>query len=129
MNTKKQGDIGVGVVIAYYTSIGATVCIPLTDSQDYDLIIDEGNSAPKRVQVKRCTFKNKFGVHAVSLTVKGGNRTSVGKLKKLDISRIDILAISTPASLYIIPTSILTSTNSINLGKKYDHCKIAVAVS
>ena len=124
MNTKKQGDVGVGVVIAHYTSLGYTVCIPLTDSQDYDLIVDDGVSTPKRVQVKRCTYKNKYGISVVSLTVKGGNRTSVGKLKKLDVSRIDIVAVSTEEYLYIIPISELTSISSLNLGVKYEHCKV-----
>ena len=58
MNTKKQGDIGLGQAIGYFTSLGFTVSVPLTDSQEYDLIVDNGFSL-NRVQVKRCTYKRK----------------------------------------------------------------------
>ncbi len=42
-NSKKQGDIGLGAAIAYFTFKGFTVSIPLTDSQDYDLVVDDGH--------------------------------------------------------------------------------------
>lgn len=37
-NTKEQGTIGLGKAIAYFTSRGFVVSIPLNDSQDYDLV-------------------------------------------------------------------------------------------
>jgi hypothetical protein len=37
-NTKKQGD--VGLAIGWFTSQGHTVCVHLTDSQDYDLVVE-----------------------------------------------------------------------------------------
>ena len=36
-NSKKQGDIGLGIAIGWFATQGYTVCVPLTDSQDYDL--------------------------------------------------------------------------------------------
>ena len=41
-NSKAQGDIGLSQAIAYFAKEGYTVCIPLTDSQDYDLIVENG---------------------------------------------------------------------------------------
>jgi len=41
-NTKKQGDAGVGMAIGWCVSVGWTVCVPLTDSQEYDLVIGSG---------------------------------------------------------------------------------------
>lgn len=42
VNSKKQGDVGLGTDISFFTQRGWTVSIPLTDSQDYDLVVDEG---------------------------------------------------------------------------------------
>ena len=39
-NTRKQGDVGVGAAIAYFTEQGYMVAVPLTDNQDYDLVIE-----------------------------------------------------------------------------------------
>jgi hypothetical protein len=80
-NSKKQGDVGLGDAIAYFTRLGYTVSIPLTDSQDYDLIVDDGTSI-KRVQIKTTRFKV-YNIFIVSLTIKGGNRT-FSKIKKFD---------------------------------------------
>ena len=58
-NFKQQGNIGMAYAIAYYTKLGYVVSIPLTDSQDYDLIIDTGIKLLK-VQVKTTDFKTKM---------------------------------------------------------------------
>lgn len=116
-NTKKQGDMGLGVAIGYFTSIGYTVGIPLTDSQDYDLIIDDGNHLG-RVQVKTCSYKRKS--YEVNLSVKGGNRTSVGKLKKFDNTNCDYLFIVTEKlDKYLIPSQELVAKYNLVLGPKY----------
>ena len=65
-NTKKQGNWGLGQAIAYFTAKGLSVSIPLTDSQTYDLIVDDGTSL-KRVQVKSSTNKCSSGAYAVEL--------------------------------------------------------------
>ena len=122
MNTKKQGDIGLGKAIGYFTGLGMTVCIPLTDSQDYDLIVDNGFSL-SRVQVKRSTYIRK-GVYVVSLTVKGGNRTSKGTVKPFDKSKVDVVVVSTPESLYVISVSELTVKSQINLNSSYDKYRV-----
>ena len=38
---KEKGNTSLGVAIAYYSSNGYTVSIPLNDTQDYDLIVDK----------------------------------------------------------------------------------------
>lgn len=116
-NTKKQGDMGLGAAIGYFTKVGYTVGIPLTDSQDYDLIIDDGNQL-SRVQVKTCNFKRRS--YEVNLSVKGGNRTSVGKIKKFETSNSDYLFIVTEDSeQYFIPTKMLVAKYNLVLGPKY----------
>lgn len=118
-NSKKQGDVGHGIAIGWFASQGHTVCIPLTDSQDYDLIIDIDDKLYK-VQVKTTTFKTKYGIYNVSLTVNGGNRSGKGKIKKFDNTKVDYLFILTNSGIkYLIPTSEFTNVNSLCLGTKY----------
>ena len=40
---KEKGNTSLGIAIAYYTSNGYTVSLPLNDTQDYDLIVDKNN--------------------------------------------------------------------------------------
>lgn len=94
INSKKQGDIGLGVAIGYFVRNGYVVSIPLTDSQDYDLIVDNGNKLLK-VQVKTTGYKTDYGVYNCSLTVKGGNRSGTGKTKKISLDSFDLLFILT----------------------------------
>jgi hypothetical protein len=116
-NTKKQGDMGLGAAIFYFTKIGQTVSIPLTDSQDYDLIFDD-NISLSRVQVKSCSFKRKY--YEVNLSVKGGNRSNKGSLKKFDNSNCDFLFVLTENSdKYLIPTKDLVAKCNLVLGPKY----------
>lgn len=38
INSKEQGDIGMCYAMAYFSKIGYTVSVPITNSQDYDLL-------------------------------------------------------------------------------------------
>ena len=117
LNTKKQGDWGLGQAIAYFTSIGWTVALPLTDSQDYDIIVDNGNQL-LRVQVKTTTFKQRGVNYFVSLTTKGGNQ-SFNTIKSFDHNTVDyIFVITGDNDRYFIPSDVVG--NSISLGKLYD---------
>lgn len=121
-NTKKQGDAGVGMAIGWFASRGWTVSIPLTDSQDYDLIVDNG--AIQRVQVKSTSFKSKYGVFTISLTVKGGNRSGTGKIKKFDKTKVDaVFALTSTGDMYFIPVNAV-ATSSISLGHKMQKYRV-----
>ncbi len=117
-NTKKQGDMGLGEAIYYFTSIGYTVGIPLTDSQDYDLMVD-GEFGLKRVQVKTCSYKRRE--YEVNLSVKGGNRTSKGKIKRFDNTQSDyiFIVVTQTSDRYLIPSKELTAKHNLVLGPKY----------
>lgn len=52
INSKKQGDIGMCYAMAYYAKLGWTVSVPVTDSQDYDLVVDNGTRLFKRYKLK-----------------------------------------------------------------------------
>jgi hypothetical protein len=115
INSKKQGDAGLGAAIAYYTSIGATVSIPLTDSQDYDLVV-EVDGALRRVQV-RTTTQSKYGAFVVGLRVLGGNQSWSGVVKTLVDTHVDDLFVLTAdGTRYLMPVTSISSRNTLTLG-------------
>lgn len=114
VNSKKRGDIGLGAAIFWFAKNGVTVSIPLTDSQDYDLVVDMGGL--KRVQVKTTSNVSKSGSYEVGLRVCGGNRSGSGKIKKFNKNKIDLLfVLDANGATYLIPSSQLNVTNSISL--------------
>ena len=76
LSSQKQGNIGLGNAIAYFTKLGCTISIPLNDCQDYDLVV-EINGVLKRVQVKTSRFKAPSGKYVVSLVSSGGSKREV----------------------------------------------------
>jgi len=122
-NSKKQGDVGLGSAISYFTSKGLTVCIPLTDSQDYDLVVDLNGL--KKIQVKTTTSKPRYDIFVVCLKVCGGNK-SRSTIKKFDPSFVDfVFVLTNEGETYLLPSSICGST-AISLGKDKEKYKLIV---
>jgi hypothetical protein len=128
-NSKKQGDMGLGFAICYFVSKGYTTSLPLTDSQDYDLIVDIDNKLCK-VQVKTTSYKRsqkdcKNSYWTINLSVKGGNR-SYNTIKKFDNLKVDYLFIITSEmDKYLIPCSELSNAkHSLTLYKPWDKFKL-----
>ena len=117
MNTKLQGNVGLGQAIAYYTSLGYVVSLPLNDSQKYDLIYDDGKLW--RVQVKTSFHKAPSGSFIVQLRQKGGSSRS--KLVRLfDPKSADfIFVFCEDGTRYLIPCSTVKCTSDMTLGPKY----------
>jgi hypothetical protein len=116
-NSKIQGDIGLGAAIGWFTKEGYTVSIPLTDSQDYDMVVDDGDG-PKRVQVKTTTQRQKLGGYQVELRTLGGNQSWSGTVKYFNRHRIDYLFILTDDGRQFFIPSEVVPTRSINVGGK-----------
>lgn len=117
--TKRQGDMGLGVAIGWFSKNGYIVSIPLTDSQNYDLVIDRGGL--KKVQVKSTYFV--CGKHyKVELSTRGGVK---GEKKRAFIpSAVDYLfLVCENEDLYLIPT-FEGMPQSMTLGKKYDQYRV-----
>ena len=116
-NSKIQANIGIGMAIAYFTIKGKIVCIPLTDSQDYDLIVDiEGL---KKIQVKTTRHKNKAGNYAVELRTKthsGKKEYSYRGLGNVDY----IFVLTDEGKKYFIPKEKITSKTIIVLSSKFN---------
>tara|TARA_B100002019_G_C20696068_1_gene323403 strand:+ start:90 stop:473 length:384 start_codon:yes stop_codon:yes gene_type:complete len=120
-NSKKKGDFGVGQAIAYYTKKSYTVSIPITDSQDYDLIIENENGLQK-IQVK--TTSN----GSVNLRIMGGNSGTVQKFGNEVVYDI-LFAVCDSGEKFEIPKEEFRKhKNSLSLlCGKYDQFKIGEA--
>lgn len=123
INSKKQGDIGMCYAMAYYSKMGYTVSVPITDSQDYDLIVETSNKEIKRVQIKTTYSKSEYGIYMVNLRTNGGNKSG-NSSKKMDKEYIDwLFVLADNGDTYNIPTSSIESTRSINLEKNIKNIK------
>ena len=125
-NTKKQGDVGLGMCLSHFCSLGYTVSIPLTDSQDYDLIAEFPEVGLQKIQVKTTNSKSPGGKYVVGLRITGGNSKSnfVHKLNT-NIFYDQLFVLTSDGDKYLIPKdSIMHIKNSINLGEEYLQYKI-----
>jgi len=121
-NSKKQGDAGLGQAIAYFTSQGYDVALPLTDSADWDLIV-EMESGLKRVQVKTSYQLAESGIMMFSASVKGGNMSFNKPQKMIEDQNWDLIFLHhlVTGKQALIPKEVLTTKGQINIGgQKYN---------
>lgn len=121
---KEKGNAGLGIAIAYYTSNGYTVSIPLNDTQDYDLIVDK-DSILEKIQVKATSCKTKYDVYQVALKSTGGTK---GKTYKTIIdTKIDkVFIVTDKLDIYIIPIEKIQNKSTLNLCDKYKEYKVNI---
>lgn len=121
-NSKKQGDWGLGRAIAYFTLNEYTVSLPLTESQDYDLVVDKKSLL--KVQVKTTEqISKKTGYPIVSLRTCGGNQ-SRQTVKNFDPTKVDAIFVTTiKHGDYFIPTSRVWSVSTLTIDQRFDDCK------
>lgn len=119
---REKGNSSLGIAIAYYSTNGYTVSIPLNDTQDYDLIIDKDDKL-KKVQVKSTGCKTKYGNYQVALKSCGGTK---GKTYKTVIeTKIDeIFIVTENLMIYIIPINMIQNKSTLNLCEKYEKYKV-----
>lgn len=112
----------MGAAIAWFTSHGHTVCIPLTDSQKFDLVVCMSGTLFK-VQVKTTSDRTNLpGVYRVELrtTYPYDNRR-----QHFDSTLIDYLFAMTPTGdRFFIPAAAIKGKRSISLGAKAEQWKI-----
>jgi len=117
-NTKMQGNFGLGTAIAYFTRLGYTVSVPLTDSQGYDLIVENGKI--DKVQIKTVNKRSKRGVFRVNLKSHGRYKNT-----PFDSSCCDSLFVVTgEEDKYHIPIDQVRVKNTLDLSPKYDVFKV-----
>lgn len=117
-NSKKQGDAGLGQAIAYFTSKGYNVALPLTDSADWDMIVEIDGSL-KRVQVKTSTQLKDNGVMLFNANVTGGNKSGDKTNKLIKDQDWDLIFLHhlVTGKQALIPKDALTTKGQINIGK------------
>jgi hypothetical protein len=127
--SKNQGNIGVSKAIYEYTRLGYTVLLPFSDSDKYDLVIDNKIKLLK-VQVKTSRCKAKYGGYQVNLKTSGGN-TKTNTIRTRQIEDYDILFVLTEdGNCWSIPSDQLGNANSstvvgnTNRPNKYSEYKI-----
>ena len=114
-NPNKQGDIGMGLCISYFTVNTKTVCLPLTDSQEYDLVVDMDGL--KKISVKTSTYKLPSGGYEVNLRTCGGNYK--GKVKHFDNTSCDFVFVAcADGRLFLIPSKKITNRSGVTVGGK-----------
>jgi hypothetical protein len=120
-NSKKQGDAGLGQAIAYFTLKGYDIALPLTDSADWDLIVETENGL-QRVQVKTSGQFKPSGNEVFSLSVQGGNQSWNGKRKIVSDQNYDLLFLHHLVSgkQILIPKNVANEVrSSLTLCEKY----------
>ena len=121
---KEKGNFGLGMAMAYYTSKGYTVSIPLNDTQDYDLIVDKDNIL-KKVQVKSTSCKTKYGNYQVALKSCGGTKGITYKtIIETNVDELFILLEN--MKMYILPIKEITNKSTLNICSKYEKYKITI---
>jgi hypothetical protein len=126
-NSKKQGDVGLVLAIAWFETHGYSVSIPLTDSQDYDLVADMEDCL-KKVQVRTSYHqKQENGAYIVSLRVIGGNRSGIDSRKYLIDTNVDYLfVVLENRAMYLIPKDAITNRRAITFyrGSPYEQYRV-----
>jgi hypothetical protein len=116
-NSKKQGDAGLGQAIAYFAMQGYDIAIPLTDSADWDMIVEFGGKLHK-VQVKTSTQLSSRNVMMFNCDVKGGNQSFKKAAKTIQEQDWDLLFLHhlVTGKQALIPKEAITAKGQINLG-------------
>jgi len=119
---KEKGNTSLGIAIAYYSSNGYIVSIPLNDTQDYDLIVDKDNIV-KKVQVKSTGCKTKYGNYQVALKSCGGTKGKTYKtLIETDVDELFILTEN--LKMYTLPIKEIKNKSTLNICNKYDKYRV-----
>lgn len=116
----RQGNIGLGMAIAYYTSKCVPVMIPLNDTQRYDLVVDLDGEL-KRVSVKTTQGLNKSSKYFIVQLKNCGGSSGKSKIRNFSKEDCDILFVLTKSQImYEIPSSVIDVHTSITLTEVYD---------
>ncbi len=119
---KEKGNSGLGIAIAYFSTNGYTVSIPLNDTQDYDLIVEKDGKL-KTIQIKATGCKTKWGNYQVALKSCGGTK---GKSYKTVIeTRVDeLFIVNDRQEMYLIPINDIKNKSTLTLCSKYDKYRV-----
>lgn len=118
---KEKGNSGLGIAIAYYSTNGYIVSIPLNDTQDYDLVVEKDNIL-KRIQVKATSCK-KNGNYQVALKSCGGTKGNTYKTL-IETNVEELFVVTKDLTIYIIPKKNISNKSTLSICDKYEKYKI-----
>ena len=121
---KEKGNSGLAMSIAYFTTNGYTVSIPLNDTQDYDLIIEK-NNALSTVQVKTSGCISKSKNYQVALKSCGGTKGETYKTI-IDTKIDEVFIVTDTMEMFIIPIEEIKNKTTLNLCEKYEKNRVKV---
>lgn len=112
-SSRRQGAVGIGRAIAYFTAKGYSVFIPVADVNRYDLLVDTGGEI-LRIEVK--TTRQVRG--NVTLRTMGGYHGG-GKERRLSSADCDIVFVVDvlTGQEREFPIKDLEGRNTVNLGR------------
>ena len=114
---KQKGNTSLGMAIAYFSSKGYTVSIPLNNAPNYDLIIEKDNIL-KTVQVKSSGCRTKNNNFQVALKSCGGTKgTTYKTFKETSVGVLFIFLAD--SSMHLIPSTAINNCSTITLTTKY----------
>lgn len=112
-NSGKQGDVGLADAIHYFSSLNYTACIPVSDSQPFDLVVVNPTGVTSRIQVK--TSRHYLRSKQQYLT----------HLGNYDKTQCDFLYVLTQDNTrFLIPTASVVGIQKLRLGRQYDQFKV-----
>lgn len=119
-NTNKQGNVGVGKAISYFSSVQYSVSIPLNDTQKYDLIVDVDDSL-KKIQVKTSYNQSEYGGYSIDLST-----TYKDRHEDFDRSLVDLLFVLVEdGRMFLIPADQIDGQQKVVVGgQKYNDFEI-----
>jgi hypothetical protein len=125
-NPRQQGVIGVARAIAWFTSQGYEVWVPIGEPERYDLIVVDPEGEPKKVEVKTTTCRNHRGRFVVHIATNGGNQSWTGLVKCFDPDAVDLLYVLTDGGAeYVIPASSVRAKTKLTLGPELSPFRVA----
>lgn len=121
-SNKEKGNSGLGLAIAYFSTNGYVVSIPLNDTQDYDLVIEK-NRELKTVQVKATSCKTQNGIYQVALKSCGGTKGTTYKTF-IDTSVDYLFIVTDTKQLFLISREVIRNKSTLNLCGKYEKFQV-----
>lgn len=120
MNTVQKGSVGLARAIYEYQKLGYTICVPLIDAQDYDLVIEKDN----KFFAVQCKFtSNRIGKTSFEVGLRS-IRTNTKETIIKNRGQYDLLfVLCSNDDCYSIPSDKLPKI-TVNVGEKYTAYKL-----
>lgn len=120
-----QGNVGLGMAIAYYSSKCFPVMIPLNDTQKYDLVVEKEGTL-NRIQVKTTMGKSKKSQYFIVQLKHSGGSDNKQTITKFNNTFSDFLFVYTmEGTMYEIPTGVIKNTSALTLNNKFEKYKVS----